>query len=442
MLKRAKRFLTSRSTVLGLLLVLTAGMLAAALIPQVPIAPSASRDAPMVGPETAAPPSALVELLGLGHVFSTWWFAVIAVAFVLSLVLSTFDQFKVALARMRAAPAGGGAGAVPCAYPRAQVEAILAKAGYRRIAAVPGRTRHARYWLGYWGAFVLHAGMSTIALFAVVYVLTEHRVTVVALTGLGQPIGERNSAMERGLLGGARAIPATVTLLSVEPRFWEGDELQALSSQVMFTDAAGETTFLRVGLNDYQDLGGLVVYQVNSFGNTFDLEFRGGPNGDFDRLLRLPYPRRRDQASYGTLELEDRPLKVNAKYYARADRAGMQPGNPQLVLRLQDGDAVLAEVTLLAGESARLGPYQVRLASVGWWTIFLLEGSLGTAGIFTGFALLLAGGAVTFASSPREAIVEDTPTGCTVAWRPGRFVEFHREEGERLLSRCRGEGTT
>jgi len=442
MLKRAKRFLTSRSTVLGLLLVLTAGMLAAAFIPQVPIAPSASRDTPTMGPEAAAPPSAVVEFLGLGHVFSTWWFAAIAVAFVLSLVLSTFDQFKVALARMRAAPAGGGAGAVPCAYPRAQVEAILAKAGYRRLATAPGRTRHARYWLGYWGAFVLHAGMSTITLFAVVYVLTEHRVTILALTGPGEPLGAHNTASETGLLGGGRALPAKVTLLSVEPLFWEGDELQALASQVMFTDAGGETTFLRVGLNDYQDLGSLTVYQVNSFGNTFDLEFRGGPEGDFDRLLRLPYPHRRDAAGYGALELQDSSLKVNAKYYARADRQGMKPGNPQLVLRLQDGDTVLAEATLLQGGRATLGPYQVHLASVGWWTVLLLEGSLGTAGIFTGFALLLAGGAVTFASSPREAIVEDTPTGCAVAWRPGRFLEFHREEGERLLARCRGEDTT
>lgn len=441
MLKRAKRFLTSRSTVLGLLLVLMAGMLAAALVPQAPIAPSASRDVPM-SPGAAVPPSALVGLLGLDHVFSTWWFAVIAVFFVLSLVLSTFDQLKVAQARLRAAPAGGGAGAVPCGFPRAQVEAILAQAGYRRLAAVPGRTRHVKYWLGYWGAFLLHAGMSTIALCAVVYVLTEHRVQILALTGPGEPLGEQNTSTERGLLGGVRALPASVTLLSVEPLFWEGDELKALASQVMFTDAGGETTFLRVELNDYQDLGGLVVYQVNSFGNTFDLEFRGGPDGDFDRLLRLPYPQRRNAASYGKVELPDRPLDVNAKYYARADRQGMQPGNPQLVLRLQDGAAVLAEATLLPGESARLGPYQVRLATVGWWTVFLLEGSLGTAGIFTGFALLLCGGAVTFASSPREAIVEDTPTGCTVAWRPGRFLEFHREEGERLLSRCRGETNT
>ena len=438
MMKRAKRFLTSRSTVLGLLLVLTAGMLAAAFIPQVPIAPAGLA----LGATAAAPRSAVVELLGLGHVFSTWWFATIAVAFVISLVLSTFDQLTAARARMRAAPARGGAGGVPCAFPRAEVEAILARSGYRRMTAVPGRSRHVKYRLGYWGAFLLHAGMSVIVLFAVVYVLTEHRVTILALTGPGEPLGDQNTATERGLLGGGRPLPATVTLLSVEPLFWEGDELRALASQVMFTDAGGETTFLRVGLNDYQDLGGLVVYQVNSFGNTFDLEFRGGPGGDFDRLLRLPYPSRRDAASYGALEVADRHLKINAKYYARADHQGMEPGNPQLVLRLLDGDAVVAEATLLRGEAAALGPYQVRLAAVGWWTVLLLEGSLGTVGIFSGFALLLAGGAVTFASSPREAIVEDTPAGCTVAWRPGRFMEFHREEGERLLSRCRGEPIT
>jgi len=435
MLKRAKLFLTSRSTVLVLLLLLAAAMGAAVLVPQ---DGALARGA--VGGTPAAPPqrSFLVGLLGLGHVFSTWWFVALSVLFVVVLALSTFDQFRICWARTAQPPPPRPDGK-RCALPRAEVEALLAREGYRRLAAVPGRTRHVKFWIGYWGSFLLHVGMTLTVAGALVYVLTEHRVAVQVSTALETDLGAGELVAKRGLLARDLPLPARVSLFRLEPRFRQDDQLGDLISHLVFTDGRGEAQDFRVGVNDYQDYRGLTVYQQLRLGNVFLLEFRGGPGGGFDATLALPIPRRRDAASYDTLPVGAGPLQVKAKYYANADRSRIMPENPQLFLRLQEGEQVVGEISLLSGQTARLGPWQVRLVTVGWWTEILFEGSRGTPGIFTGFAILLLGGALTFVSAPREAVLVDGPGGCVLHWRPTRFPEFYREEGERILARCQGE---
>ena len=109
------------------------------------------------------------------------------------------------------------------------------------------------------------------------------------------------------------------------------------------------------------------------------------------------------------------------------------------MLRLYEGERLVGETSLSTGQSAVLGPYSVRLATFGWWTELLFEGSFGTAAIFTGFALLLCGGALTSFAVPREAVLRDTPTGHAITWRTSRFLEFYRDERDRLISRCKGE---
>lgn len=424
MLKRLGGLLTARTTVVVLLVLLAAAMTVAAVVPQ--------RAGPP-GPDAA--PAGLVDALGLTHVFSTPWFGVLAGLFVAALALSTVEQLRLARARTFLAPPARIDG-TPSPLGRPDVEAILREEGYRALAADASATRLVRGWSGYWGSFCLHAGMTTTALFAIAYVLTEHRVVLHVTSGRGVAPGDVSA--ERGLLARDLPLPVEVNLYRVEPAFSAG-ALVDVASRLVFTAADGAAREVRVAVNDYQDYRGLTVYQLQRFGNVFALEVEAEA-GPSEIALELPYPEKPGVASYG-----ERPLPggqvLKAKYFPGADRSRLEPGEPELVLRLQDGDRVVGEATLREGDAARLGPLSVRLARVGWWTELLFEGSLGTTGIFAGFAVLLLGAVLAYFAVPREVVVRDAPGGCTVQWRAARFADMYTEERDRILGRCTGGRT-
>lgn len=427
MLKRIKRFFTTRATVLALILLLAASLAIAVVVPQ-------------VGGDGRLLAGPLVAALGLNRIFSTWWFVALALLFVISLLFSTVDQFKAARSRTFQPPHGSGEGALASPRSAVQLDAELRAAGYRRLAAGPAGVRYVKAALGYWGNFLLHLGMTLTVVFALVYVVTEHRAIIRVVSGESLPLKPGDYAERRGLLAGRLSLPAAITLVRLTPEFWEQDQLKALTSELVFFAADGHQRQLKVALSDKSRYHDLIVYQQPAFGNAFLVEFTAGDGRGFDQVFPLPMPSRRDRAGYGTFPLDDGRYLIKAKYYATADRSGIVPTTPQLVLRLYDGPRLVAETPLLIGQAGRLGPYAVKLAEVRWWTDLLFDGSRGTAGIFGGFALLLAGGLLAFFAVPREVVVRPAATGCTVTWRATRFADFYEEERAALLARCRGEG--
>jgi hypothetical protein len=410
---------------------MAASLVVAALVPQAGRAP---RDGAVNAGPPGDPPW---RALGLDHVFSTPWFAALALLFVTALALSTLDQARLALARTRQPP-GDGDG-VPSALPPGQVERILRRAGYRRLAVAGDRSRHVRHWQGYWGSFLLHAGITVAALFAATYLLTEHRTTLLVVSGL-PAVGWRDAVpSQRGLLARDVPLPPEVALYRVQPTFGADDQLVDLASQLVFTDREGRSREVRVAVNHHQDYQGVTVYQLLRYGHAFLLEASGGSGPRVEHLVKMPFPAARGAASYADQPLGEGQI-LRAKYYASADRREPAPDSPRLVLRLQEGGRVLGEATLEAGQAAALGGRVVRLARAGWWTEILFEGSLGVSGIFAGFGLLVAGAALLFLFTPREVVVGASPGGCTVAFRSARFTEMHQQERERLLARCAGRG--
>lgn len=434
MLKRLKTVLTARSTGLALILFLTASLTAAVIVPQ----GGRRFDAGATG-SAPLPPHPLLQLIGLDHVFSTWWFTALAVIFAFSLLLSTFAQFRSARERMRQPPGETGESGMPTPLSREQVGLILARSGYRPLAVAAGAARYVKLWPGYWGSFLFHLGMTITVACSLVYVLTENRVGIHAVSGSGVPVDPAADTFRRGLLARPLPLPEQVMLTRLEPAYAENDHLEDLTSRYIFYDRQRGTEEIRLGVNDQRRYHGLLVYQLTRFGNAFSLEFRNGPGGDFRQTVRLPMPQRRDKAGYGTFPLEHSSLLLKTKYYTSADRSGMNPENPQLVLRLYDGERLLAETTLLRGQTGRLGTYDVTLEGVEWWVDILFEGSMGTLGIFSGFCLLLCGGAVIYFAIPREVVVRDAGAGCTLQWSVPRFVDSYREERDLILSQCKGE---
>jgi len=271
----------------------------------------------------------------------------------------------------------------------------------------------------------------------VTYLLTEHRTTLLVEAGRPSVLAPGRPPARRGLLAGDVELPAEVRLYRVEPAFGANDQLVDLASTLVFTDRQGASREVRVAVNDHQDDRGVTIYQLLRYGHAFLLEARDGA-GAVEHLVRMPFPAGRGAPSYADQPLGGGRL-LRAKYFASADHRELLSDDPQLVLRLQEGERVLGEATLQAGQEARLGPWDVRLVRAGWWTELLFEGSRGVGGIFTGFFLLVAGAGLVFFLAPREVVLRATPGGCTVRWRCARFPEMYRLEGERLLARCTRE---
>ena len=435
--ERLRNLLTARVTVLALLVASVAVMTVAAVVPQVGL----EADGGVGLSRQSSRWTELSASLGLDRVFSTRWFAALALLFVVSLALSALEQLRLARARtFLIPPEGSGQGATESTLSVGEVSAVLREEGYRRLSDAPGRSRYVRHWHGYWGAFLLHAGMVVTVLFSATYVLTEHRAKVRVASGGPTSLADAVIAAKRGLFARDVPLPAELSLYRVEPTFGANDQLVDVASEVVFRDGRGTPRDVRVAVNDYQDYQGVVVYQLVKFGNVFDLHARDEAGRGSEVRVRLAYPQKRDVPSYGTEPLGDgRTLKV--KYWPRGDRSGMALADPELVVRLYDGERLLGEASLREGEEAQLGGTAVRLVRVGWWTELLFEGSLGTTGIFVGFGVLLAGGVLAFFVVPREVVVRAHPGGCTVVWRTARFADMYEDERARLLVRIGRQGS-
>ena len=436
-MKRIKTLFTTRSTALALILLLTTSVAITNFIPQTGAITSAVATAE--GGHTVF--SRLVTALGMNHVFSTRWFLLLALFFLITLILSTCDQFLLARAKTTQAPQMVNRGEpVLLGVSIASFQALLEKNGYRCLAESPDCRRYVKSAAGYWGNFLLHLGMTVTVLFALIYILTEHRVIVRLVSGETTSLLPHDYAERRGVLAGNLPLPPEIGLVRLDPEFWENDQLKALSSELLLYYQGEAPQPIQVGISAKSSSRGMTVYQQNTFGNLFLLEFRDDKAGILQQSIALPMPPHRDKAGYGNFALPGGRFTVKAKYYADTDKKGIMPVNPLLVLRLFEDDRILAETTLTNGQQRRFGPYDLKLLGVAWWTEILFEGSRGTTGIFTGFFLLLCGGGLAYFVVPREALLCRAGSGYTFYWRATRFPAFYQEEQEDLMRCCQREG--
>jgi len=432
------KFLTSRSTVIALFSVISAALLVASSVPQ---RASLGGKTPQWVERLPDNLHFITTMLGLDNIVGSAWFAVLVALFWISLVISTLSQYKATRAlNLRLPPA-----AVPPESFRIEItpgafEDLAKAAGYRPAGSADGVHRYVKNRIGYWGNFLLHVGLVTAVFFSLVYVVTQHRV-IVRLTGQEiTRLSSGNVREIRGVLSQQGSLPYSVALKALEPRFWENDKLELLSSELYFTaQPGGEPARVDVALSDKSRFGPYIVYQANAYGRAFDLEITS-PRGETRReRLYLPYPPRRDLAGYGELALPGTGLLLKGKFYADADRKSMKLNRSPLTLRLYRGNELLGEVTLVTGAAGQLGPVSVRLAQSEWWTDILMDGTRGTAGIFSGFALILAGVLGSYCLVPREIIVREAGGGLYAQQVARRFAQFYREEFEEIITNAGGK---
>jgi cytochrome c biogenesis protein len=396
-----KKFLLKKSVVLGLIILLAACFTAANLFPAI-------------------------------RLFASWWFGAVFLVFLLSLALSTYDQFRIAKAKIRAVP-GPVAGGASVNAPVEAFQGFLKQEGYRELAKNGVVVRYGKGSWGYWGNFILHLGMIITVLSCALYAATEHRTIIRAVAGVRIDPASVERPERKGVFSAKLQLPAALVLERIEPTFWENGQTKTLSSELVFFDETGKQERVNVGVSDKTVYHGMKVYQQNEFGALFLLDFRDDAHA-FRMPLLMPMPQKRGTAAYGNFDVDNGRYKLKAKYVTDITGGEIMPVNPLLTLRLFNGDTLIGESTLMMNGQGRLGPYTVSLADISLWTDILFDGSRGIAGIFTGFFFLLLGGGLGYFIIPREVVLSKGQAGYSVVWRASKFVDFYRDEEARITA--------
>ena len=432
-------FLTARSTVITLFAAICVALLIASSVPQ--------QD--LLGGKTPAwvgslPGSLrfLTTWLKLDNIVGSGWFAALVALFWLSLTISTVSQYSVTCAVAKRIPSA----VVPPESIRVEItpdvfSRVATGAGYHLVGSSDGVQRYVKNRIGLWGNFLLHIGLVSAVFFSMIYVVTQHRL-LVRLTGQELTrLTPANVRELRGIFPVKQQLPYSVVLKNLEPRFWGNDKLEYLSSELYLTDIAGaEPRRVDVALSDKSSYGPYIVYQANAYGRAFDLELETARGERLRTRLFLPYPPKRNVAGYGETGIDGTDFLIKGKYFADAEHASMKLNRPPFSVRLYRGKELLGEASLDLGAKQQLGPLAVTLVQSEWWTDILLDDSRGTAGIFFGFTLILAGVLSSYCLVPREIIVREADGGAFVQHIARRFAQFYREEFDDIIQKARTSG--
>jgi len=430
-----RRFFLSRTTVITLIALLLAAVVAASLVPQAFLATPDQ----MVTWHRAYPSLVpLAGVLGLHHVFTTPWFAGILLLSLVSLTLSTAEQCRSAW-RKTFAPAPPVDEGRTVQFGREELTARLRRRGYLPVAS--GETlRFVKHPWGHWGNAFLHGGMVAVIAASLLIALTQQRGSLAMFEGEVFYPTDPWSVEERGLLAGRLELPEPVRLDRVRLTFRPNHKVRQIASDLSFLPPGAPEHRATVEVNAMVSRRGIVVYQSTDAGDAFSVEFTD-PAGRSE-IFRLPinHPESLAEAGYNDFRFPWNPLKLQAKYYVDAERKRIDSERPLLVLRMMDDERETGRVSLTPGATGTLGEYRVRLAGVQRWTTIIFVKLTGMSGVFLGFFLIILGAALTFCTPPRELAATPRAPGWRVAWRTTRFGDFYRDEGEALLRELEGKG--
>ncbi len=433
-----KRFFLSRRVVLSLLLLLLGAIVCAYWVPQEFGTPRPElvnwRTAhPLLGP--------LVERLGLDHVYTSPWFALLFFLFLFSLTLSTWDQIRGA-AKAFGPGTGLDAGDRPVQASLQECTDEILSAGYVRTCEDERQIRFVKNRWGYWGSALFHAGLVVTLASSLLVALTLERGRLLLIENEVYDAEAHWAQQNRGLFAGKFILPGSLRLDSITPDYWETDEIKQLTTRFSLLDAQGKRIDHTLSVNRPASHGGIKFYQGKRFGHAFFLAFYDRQGRRFKESLMLGIPASRNKASYGDFQLDWMPYGLKAKYFADAAQRTMDSDQPQLVLRIVENAQVRGEASLVRGGRGQLGEYQAELVGVARWGEIVFVQLSGMPGVFFGFAVIVLGCCLIYFMPPREFLVRKEPTGLSLAWKATRFKEFYQHEQKRVLETLGGTKST
>ncbi|MCK4911346.1 MAG: cytochrome c biogenesis protein ResB [Thermodesulfovibrionales bacterium] len=428
MLKRIKKIFLSRATVLFFIITSVAVVLVGVYVPQ-RVSKNLAEIAqwkfqhPLVAP--------LVETLGLDHVYTTPWFALLLLMALASLVLSSIDQLKAAL-RKTFGPAALPSAPGMCVDADSDTLAgAMRRGGYLDVSS-PVARRFVKHPWGFWGNFLLHLGMVVTIGASLFIAFTQQRASLpIAEYQIVQP-DITWSEDESGLLAKSLVLPFSVRLVSVRYEFWPDNSMKQVYSVIQFWPDQEKHT-VHVSSKLVRD--GIRIYQGPYYGETFFLEFTDDKGVKRPMSIQMRMPKDTQTPSYEEMILPwDANSRMKALYYTDAERKSMQNANPELSLQFErlTGEGG-GSATLRKGDTVQLGPYRVRLLKVFRWSVLVFVVVKGLPVVFAGFFVMILGAGISYFTPPREFIAVKMDSEYEMHWRASRFKGFYIDERDKIL---------
>lgn len=431
MIRKIKRFFLSRKTILALILLIIGTIVLAYIFPQ-----RFSTTYSDLGKWQQVHPfwAPWVEWLGIDHVYTTPWFAVLLLVFLLTLIISTFDQIKISIKKTFGHGVASGGKNLKVTATEEEIKTAIKRQGYFQIAGNQSMQRFVKYPWGYWGSVLLHFGIVLAIASSLIVVLTEKRGLLQLVEGELYVPGTTWVTEEKGLLTGSFILPEAVRLDNVIPEFWETDDLKQLTTVISFSNPQGISKRYILAINQTVNFRDIRVYQALNFGHAFFVRLtdKGGRNTGL--ILQIQNPDKRNKSSLANRQSDEMPYLLKVKYFADADKKSMLSTNPLLVMQLVDKGRVIGEVSLKNGESGQFGPYTATLAGISRWAGIIFVDITGMPGIFLGFFIIIMGGGLTYFMPPREFYLRKEGDGFSITWKATRFESFYEEEYEKVSS--------
>jgi len=434
------RLFKSKKTALTLLLLLFFSVVLLSIIPQ----QFSTTPAKLATWQQAHQPwLPTIEALGLHHLLTTPWFAVILFLFLVTLAIATQTQFRISYQKTFAPtvvpdatnPVGKkSVAASELSLPEEALTQILKKNGYLNLGGNQGKMRrYLKHPWGHWGIFFLHLGIFISITASLIFAVGAKRGAIRLIEGETHLPTAPWLYEERGLLAGPFFLPEAVRLDKIIAEFWEQGGVKKIRSGIRFISPQGQVTTASIATTPITTYRGMRVYQESSFGNAFYVWLTGSAGNSHGVVLDIASPVTPGKASYGNFTFPEIPYTIKAKYYADAEKKSLVSDNPLLFLRLVEQNKVIGELSLTKGESGSLGPYQAKFVRVAQWTNFTFMTTPGITGVFCGFFIFSLGGLLYYFTIPRELYCQKTDDGFRLLWKCSRFRQHYQEECQSII---------
>ncbi len=439
-----KHILTSPKTVFALLLLLLSSVALSIFIPQEFSTPPAQLTLWQQAHPTWLP---IIQRFDLARLFTAPWFAALLFIFLLSLTITTYDQFRHAYKKMFSISApmppptnqlSPTADHFEAQISAAALHSTLKRAGYWKLADTDGGNRYVKHPWGYWGLTLLHLGILITIAGALLLVATQKEGVLRLTEGETHTPNSPWLYEDHGLLAPSFRLPAAVRLEQFTPEFWNKGGVKSITSNLIFISPNGQAAPLTTTTGSILQHQGLRIYQEKTFGNNFHLLLtdRTGITGEL--ILDMESPTSLTKASYGNFDFQEIPYHLKAKSYADAAKTNLASNNPLLVVRLFANNQLIDELSLTKGEHGDLGPYAVKLMGVTQWTGFIFWEKTGMPGIFWGIFIFSLGALLYYFTIPRELYCQKRDGGYRLRWKCPRFRDHYLEEYCSVRQRLQG----
>jgi cytochrome c biogenesis protein len=214
-------------------------------------------------------------------------------------------------------------------------------------------------------------------------------------------------------------------------------------SDISISSQNGSVDTFAASINRICRYKGLRIYHASQYGDVFTVTFMDRSGTAHTEKISAQQPLGLEKAGYSSdFSVAWSPHRYEVKYYADVDKKSMVSENPQLVIRMLDGEKEIARTALSPGDSGTLGELLVRLVKVEKWAKLIIVDIRGMSAIFTGFAIIMLGGMIHYMAPPRELIgVKQTDGAYRVYWKALAFKDFYVDERDEIARDLKREST-